>query len=179
MAAFFFLIRAPHGLAINRDHLGRSAGQGRHPGDETLLELRRIQRGEEVAELVVPRRSLGKRPEPAQKVALLRAEAGDLDEALRPRQHRHKAQQQHLVERVDHLATLPRVRQRLKVVKEDKRLAQSPGRVHRAPFAESEAAYRFRTLPRCHALFPPDCPVYLVLLCRHEYFKHEILKACV
>ena len=50
--------------------------------------------------------TVGKRPEPAQKVELLCPEAGDFHEALGPRQDRQQAQQ-HLIKPVDHLATLP------------------------------------------------------------------------
>ncbi len=39
----------------------------------------------------------------------LGAEQRDLGEAFRPRQHSEQAQKQDLIERVDHLATLPRV----------------------------------------------------------------------
>ena len=102
-----FLIGSTHRLAVDRDHPGRSAGQRRHPGDEALLELLRIERGEDVAKMIMRWRSLGERPEPAQKLALLGPEAGDLDEAVGSRQNRQQAQQQHLVERVDHLAALP------------------------------------------------------------------------
>src|SRR4051812_1468144 len=119
-------------LAVDRDHPGRSAGQRRHPGDEALLELLRIERGEDVAKMIMRWCSLGERPEPAQKLALLGPEAGDLDEAVGSRQNRQQAQQQHLVERVDHLAALPRVRQRSKMIQKNNRLAQSPCRVHRA-----------------------------------------------
>jgi hypothetical protein len=78
------------------------------------------------------RRAIGKRPKPAQKVELLRPEAGDFHEALSSRQDRQQAQQQHLIERVDHLATLPRVRQRLEMIKKNNRFVQSPRRVHHA-----------------------------------------------
>src|SRR4051812_44378207 len=78
------------------------------------------------------RRAIGKRPEPAQKVELLCPEAGDFHEALGPRQDRQQAQQQHLIKRVDHLATLPRVRQRPEMIQKNNRFAQSTRRVHHA-----------------------------------------------
>src|SRR4051812_31055139 len=78
------------------------------------------------------RRAIGKRPEPAQKRELLRPEAGDFHEALGPRQDRQQAQQQHLIKRVDHLATLPRVRQRPEMIKKNNRFAQCTCRVHHA-----------------------------------------------
>ena len=102
-----FLIRPAHRLAVGRDHPGRSAGQRRHPGDEAPLEFLGVERGEDVAELIMRRRAIRERPEPAQKRALLRPEAGDFHEALGPSQDRQQAQQQHLIKPVDHLATLP------------------------------------------------------------------------
>ena len=97
-----------------------------------MLKLLRIERGEDIAELIMRRRAIGKRPEPAQKRELLRPEAGDFHEALGPRQDRQQAQQQHLIKRVDHLATLPRVRQRPKMIQKNNRFAQSTRRVHHA-----------------------------------------------
>jgi len=44
------------------------------------------------------------------------AETGNIDEGLRPSQHRQQTQQQHLIERIDHLAELARVRQILEVI---------------------------------------------------------------
>ena len=70
------------------------------------------------------RRAVEKRPEPAQQIELLLAKARDINERLRPRQHRQKAQQQHLRERIDHLAGLPRVRQILEIVQENNRLVE-------------------------------------------------------
>jgi hypothetical protein len=78
------------------------------------------------------RRAIRERPEPAQKRELLRPETGDFHEALGPRQDRQQAQQQHLIKRVDHLTTLPRVRQRPEMIKKNNRFAQSTRRVHHA-----------------------------------------------
>src|SRR5687767_12395565 len=76
------------------------------------------------------RGSIGERPEPTQQLAFLCPKAGDI--AFRSRQHRQKAEQQHLFKRVDHLATLPRIRKRSEMIKKNNRLTQSPYRVHRA-----------------------------------------------
>jgi hypothetical protein len=43
-------------------------------------------------------------------------EASNIDEGLRPRQ---QTQQQHLIERIDHLAELARIRQILEVIQKD------------------------------------------------------------
>ena len=47
--------RAAHGLPIDRDHALRHAGQRRDPGDETALELLRVEGGEDVAEMIMRR----------------------------------------------------------------------------------------------------------------------------
>src|SRR4051812_38259992 len=116
------------------------------------------------------RGSIGERPEPTQQLALLGAEAGDIDAVSRSRQHRQKTEQQHLVKRVDHLATLSRVRKGSKMIKKKQSPRPEPLPCPSCrPFAASEAADRFRTLPRCHALFHPialdgdwfDLPAYL------------------
>ena len=62
------------------------------PGDEAALELLGIERGEDIAEVIVRRRTIAERPEAAQKRELLVAEAGDIGEGFRPRQHRQQAQ---------------------------------------------------------------------------------------
>ena len=68
--------------------------------------MRGIEGREDIAELIVRRRAITKRPEPPQQVELAVAEAGDIDEALRPGQHREQSQQQHLGERISDLAAL-------------------------------------------------------------------------
>ena len=76
--------------------------------------------------MIVRRRAIAKRPEPAQKIELLLAEPGDIDEGLRPGQHRQQTQQQHLVERINHLAALPRIRQILEIVQKNNGFAERP-----------------------------------------------------
>lgn len=120
------LVAAARGLAIDGDNPGRRTGRGRHPGDEALLERLRIQTGEKGAELVVRGRAVGERTEPAQQCELLLAEPGDVHDRLSSRQHRQQAEQQHLVERVDHLAALARVRQTLEMRQKDNRFAECP-----------------------------------------------------
>ena len=94
------------------------------PRDKAALELLGIERGKDVAEVIVRRRPIAKRPEPAQQFQLLLAEAGDIDEGLRSSQHREQRQQQHLVERVDHLAGLAAVRQITEMNQKTNRLAK-------------------------------------------------------
>ena len=134
--AALLLAGAARGLAVDGDHLALArAGQRGDPGDEAALERLGVERGEYVAEVIVRRRSVAKRPEPAQERELLLAEPGDVDEGLSPGQHRQKAQQKHLIERIHHLAALARVRQILEIAQKDDRFAKRPQsaalRVHR------------------------------------------------
>jgi hypothetical protein len=100
-----------HGLPINRDHALRHSDQRRDPGNETALELLRVEGGEDIAEVVMRRRAGEKRQETAEEFALLAAEPGDIDEGFGSRQHREERQQQYLIERIHHLAALAMVGQ--------------------------------------------------------------------
>ena len=42
-------------LAIDRDHTGRYADEARYPGDKAALERLGIERGEDIAEMIVGR----------------------------------------------------------------------------------------------------------------------------
>ncbi len=149
--------RAAQRLAVDGDHLPGRAGQRRHPVHETALELRGVKHGQNVAEVIMRRRAVEKRPEPAQQIELLLAKARDINERLRPRQHRQKAQQQHLRERIDHLAGLPRVRQILEIVQENNRLVERRQLRIRPPHRSSSQIRirghdRFSTPSVCHEL---------------------------
>ena len=145
-------------LAVDGDHLGRLAGDGGNPGDEALLEGLGIQGGENGAELIVRGRAVGKRSETAQQLPFLLAEAGNIDDGLRPRQHREQAQKQDLVQGVDHLAGLPRVRHRRDMVK------KSDGFLECTRFLHGDLPCRIGRPPSLHnspALsrsLSPDCP---------------------
>ena len=104
--AALLLAGSARGLAIDGDHPRRHPGQRGDPGDEAALELLGVQRGEDIAEVIVRRRAIPERPEAAQKLKLLDAEAGDIGEGLRPGQHGEQTQQQDLIERIGHLAGL-------------------------------------------------------------------------
>ncbi len=75
-----------------------------------MLERLRVERGENVAEVVVRRRPVCERPEATQQVEFLLAESRDIGEGLRPGQHGEQAQEQDLVERIDDLPGLPAIR---------------------------------------------------------------------
>jgi hypothetical protein len=149
----------PHRLAVDGDHLGGNPGPRRNPADEAALEFLRIQRSEDVAEMVVGRRPVAKRQKAPQQLQLLGPEPGDIGEGLRPGQHRQQAQQKNLIQRIHHLAGLSRVRKIIKILQKNK------------PFP-NRSVHRHRRLPcqiRGHpsiqnffALSPtlsPDCPV--------------------
>jgi len=61
-------------LAVDGDHIRRHADQLGDPGDEATLEFRSVERRENVAEVVVRRRPITERQEPAKKLDLLLAE---------------------------------------------------------------------------------------------------------
>ena len=63
-----------------------------------------VERGENIAQMIVRGRAVAIGPEPAQQIELLLAKAGDVGEGLRPRQHREQAQQQDFIERINDLA---------------------------------------------------------------------------
>jgi hypothetical protein len=52
------LIGAAQGLAIDGDHLDRGLGQSRRPGDEAALKRRRVEGGENVAQVIMSRRTM-------------------------------------------------------------------------------------------------------------------------
>src|SRR6185295_8747945 len=114
------------GLAVNGDHLGRRSDQRGDPGNEATLERLGVNRGEDGAQVIVRRRPIAKRPEAAQQRELLRPEPGDIDEGLRPGQHREQRQHKHLVERIHHLAALARVRQIVTIAQKNNCFSKGP-----------------------------------------------------
>jgi hypothetical protein len=80
----FFVGGAAQHLAVNGDHIHRRAGQLGDPGDEATLEFRGIERSEKISEVVVRRRPIAERQEPAQKPDFLLAEPCDIDEGFCP-----------------------------------------------------------------------------------------------
>jgi len=146
-------------LAVDGDHICRHANQLGDPGDEATLEFRSVERRENIAEMVVRRRSVPERQEPAKKLDLLLAESRDIDEGLRSGKHSEQAQQQHIFERIDHLAALPWIWKIRKTLQKNKRFALapqiSPPPPSRPPQIESEDHDRFSTSAVCHELLHP------------------------
>ena len=66
-------------LAVDDDHIRRHADQLGDPGGEAPLEFGGVERRENIAEVVVRRRPITKRQEPAKKLNLLLAEPRDID----------------------------------------------------------------------------------------------------
>src|SRR5215813_313525 len=106
-------------LAVEGDHIRRHADQFGNPGDEAALKFRGVEGCENVAEMVVRRRSIPERQEPAQQCDLLLTKSRDIDEGFCSGKHREQAQQQDLIKRIDHLAALPRVRKVLKITQKN------------------------------------------------------------
>ena len=65
---------AAHRLAVDGNHTRDGAARGLRPGDEAGLESLRIQGAEDQSELIVARRAVLERQEPAQKLELLLTE---------------------------------------------------------------------------------------------------------
>ena len=91
---------------------------------------------------------------------LLLAEPRDIDERLRAAEHREQTQQQHLSERINDFAELPRVRQILEIIQKNNGFADRPkflcSPLHRVPpQTESEDHDRFSTSALCHELLHP------------------------
>jgi len=57
------------GFGVDGDDLGGRFDQRRNPGDETAAEGLGVERGEDVAEMIVRRRSVGERPEARRRVS--------------------------------------------------------------------------------------------------------------
>ena len=104
-----FLVGTAERFTVDRHDVGPKFRQRRGPGDEATLERLRVVGCEQIAELIVARRALFERPEPAQELELPLAERGDLDPAVGSRQNSQQALQQHLVQGVGDLAALARV----------------------------------------------------------------------
>jgi hypothetical protein len=115
----FFLVGTARGLAIDDDHFRCDSGQRRHPCHEAGLEFLRIEGSKNIAEMIVGRCSIAKRPKPPQKIKLLLTEPGDVDERLSSAEHCQQTQQQNLAQWIDHLAGLARVRQILETVQKN------------------------------------------------------------
>lgn len=105
------LVRTAQCLAVDRDHIGRGPGERGNPAHKAALELLCIESCEDVAQMIVRWRACLKRPAPAQKLQLLVAEAGNVDECLGTRQHPQQSQKQYLLERIHHLRRLASIGQ--------------------------------------------------------------------
>jgi hypothetical protein len=122
-----------------------------------------IEAGQDVAEMIMGRGAVGKRPQPPPQFELPVAEPGDVGDRLGTGQHGKQAQQEHLIERVDHLIALARVRQILEMAQENDRLVECTiihhAIFHRRPPQMSQRTQtdeQFIPLSRLHS---PDCPV--------------------
>jgi hypothetical protein len=136
------LMGAAHRLAIDGDDLGWRLGQRRDPGDEAALERLRIERGENIAQMIMCGRAVAiGHPStgsgPAQEIELLFAETGDVGKRLGPRQNREPAQEQDFIAWIGDLSGLPMIRHVLEIMEKHNRLGESidiPGApVHRNP----------------------------------------------
>jgi hypothetical protein len=112
-------------MSCHRLHLGGRVGQRRDPGHEARLKGAGVERGKDIAEMVMRRRAVHTGPKPPQQFDLPLAKARDIGERLRPRENRQKNQEQHLGERIIHFAGLTMIRQLAEIVKENSLSPQS------------------------------------------------------
>jgi hypothetical protein len=144
-------------------NVGAELAERADPGDEAALELFGIERGEQVAQLVVRRRAVLEGAKAAQRLKLLLAELGDLHPALGGGQHGHQAKQQHLVERIPYLAGLARVFEALEMLQPLNNLIERPLRLrlglhHRAVLRESRGHRQIQLSQHLSREDSPDCP---------------------
>ena len=79
------------------------------PGDKATQEGLAVQRGDNVAQMVVARRPIGEATEAAQQPELPLAEARNVN-PFRPRMNRQQRQEQDFIQRIGHFAGLPMIR---------------------------------------------------------------------
>ena len=100
------LIGAAQRLAVDGNRLNRGLGQNRRPGDEATLQSRRVEGGENVAQMIMGRSPIPEGAEPTQQRQFPFAEPRDVGERFAARQNRQKTQEQNFVEWIDHLSGL-------------------------------------------------------------------------
>ena len=126
----------------------------------TTLEWLGVERGQDVAQVVVRRRPVFERPEASEKGQLQSAEPGYVRNRLRPGDDGKQAQQQNLIERIFDFAPLPNIRQIFEITEEDNRFVKRFNFLRRTlhrnpPIGESVDFDRFSTQSICHELLHP------------------------
>jgi hypothetical protein len=162
LGSFFFLevFEPAHRLAIDGDHFGRNPRLRSDPGDEATLERLGGERGQDVAQVVVRRRSVREGSEASEKGQLMPAEPGYVGDRLRPGDDGEQAQQQNLIERIFDLAALPNIRQISEITQKDDCFVKCPDFLDRTlhrnpPIGESVDFDRFSTQTICRELLHP------------------------
>ena len=118
--------------------------------------------GKNIAEMIVRGRAFAKGRNRRRNSIFFSPNRAMSTKRLRPGQHREQAQQQHLVERIGHLAALAGVRQILEIIQKNNRLVDRPD----SPpppnsIASSHRIRGSRQIQHFSRLSPtssPDCP---------------------
>ena len=135
--------------------IGRTPRERGHPGYKTALELFGIECSQDVAEVIMSRRAVREGAEAAQESELLLTKPGHVGDRLGTGQHGEQAQQQDLIEGVEHLGLLARVRQVFEKPQKNNRFSKRTTVLARAfhdrVLNEPEDIDRFSTSPQCHA----------------------------
>ena len=114
-------------LAVDGDHLPvGDFVQGRDPTQQTLLELRRLDGGEDRIETIVRRNAGLQIQKPCQPLPLRSAELGNGDEIIGTTDHRADGDDHDIDQRIHHLTT-PRIRKFREVVCDPNRLGLRHG----------------------------------------------------
>jgi len=139
------------GQAVDGDHALRYSGDRRHPGGEAALELFGIQRGQDIAEVIVRGRAVAERAEAAEQIPLFHPEDGNIGDGLGARQHGEQAEEKDLLKRVTHFASLPGVVEVLEIAQKNdgfrERLASGCRAVH-ADFLNANRRKRIESASR-------------------------------
>ncbi len=106
-------------LAVDGDDVERRLGRRAHSGHEVAPERLGVERGENIAEVVVARRAVGEWQKAAHESQLLLTEPREIGETFSARQ---QGEQQNLIKPVGHLSRLPMIGPTSEVTQENSRL---------------------------------------------------------
>ena len=158
-------VAPPQGLAVDGDDVRAEPGERGRPGDKTMLKLLDVKHCENVSELVVRRGTLGEGAETAQESQLLLTVLGYLDPALATGEHAEKAQQQNLIQGIEHLGMLSRVFEIVEMLKKINNLIErlihccKPSSHVPDPLCISKGSRGIQTAQFMSRENSPDCPV--------------------
>jgi len=111
LAILAFIVRAPGGLAVDRDDVGAIRPQIRHPIGKALLEQGRIDRVQHIRQRVVARNIVAEGQVVAQEIEMLEPPLAHLDEVVGASDRGAHHEQHDLLQRIHDLGALARIGQ--------------------------------------------------------------------